>query len=116
MIKKKSFRPACDPDLRLVGAGCADFTESRHWPVATRRGLVADFGRGDHLGEGALIARFSLSHILSHPFIRRVLRYFIAFTPVAVVLIVFFGDIFARWASLVVRRCFFWNNISMVVV
>lgn len=50
--------------------------------------------------KGALIARFFIESHLSHPFIRRVLRYFIAFTPVALVLIVFFGDIFARWASL----------------
>jgi hypothetical protein len=47
-----------------------------------------------------VIARYFIESHLTHPFIRRVLRYFIAFTPVALALVVFFGGQFARWATL----------------
>lgn len=50
--------------------------------------------------KGIVIARYFIESHLTHPFIRRVLRYFIAFTPVALVLVVFFGSQFARWATL----------------
>ena len=50
--------------------------------------------------KGIVIARYFIESQLTHPFIRRVLRYFIAFTPVALVLVVFFGGQFARWATL----------------
>lgn len=50
--------------------------------------------------KGWLIARDFIEAELAHPFIRRVLQGFIAFTPVALLLIVFFGPQFARWATL----------------
>lgn len=50
--------------------------------------------------KGMLVARRFIEAELAHPFIRRVLWAFIAFTPVALVLIAFFGSQFARWATL----------------
>lgn len=50
--------------------------------------------------KGHLVARHFIEAELAHPFIRNVLRFFIAFTPIAIVLTTFFGDSFARLASL----------------
>lgn len=50
--------------------------------------------------KGHLIARHFIESHLAHPFIARVLSGFIAFTPLALLLIAFFGRNFARWASL----------------
>ncbi|ATE59141.1 hypothetical protein [Thauera sinica] len=50
--------------------------------------------------KGSLIARHFIEADLAHPFIRNVLRFFVAFAPIAIVLTAFFGDEFARWASL----------------
>ncbi len=50
--------------------------------------------------KGSLVARHFLESELAHPFIRNVLRGFIAFTPVALALTAFFGAQFARWATL----------------
>lgn len=50
--------------------------------------------------KGLLIARQFIEARLAHAFIARVLRGFIAFTPIALVLTAFFGSQFARWASL----------------
>ncbi|MDR2239604.1 MAG: hypothetical protein LBE33_04110 [Zoogloeaceae bacterium] len=50
--------------------------------------------------KGALVARYFIEANLTTPFIRNVLRVFIAFTPIALVLTAFFGASFARWATL----------------
>lgn len=50
--------------------------------------------------KGHLVARHFIEAELAHPFLRNVLRFFIAFTPIAIVLTTFFGDGFARLASL----------------
>ena len=50
--------------------------------------------------KGHLVARHFIEAELAHPFLRNVLRFFIAFTPIAIVLTTFFGDRFARLASL----------------
>ena len=50
--------------------------------------------------KGYLVARHFIEAELAHPFLRNVLRFFIAFTPIAIVLTTFFGDRFARLASL----------------
>lgn len=50
--------------------------------------------------KGALVARCFIESHIAHPFIRRVLNGFVAFTPVALVLTAFFGGQFARWATL----------------
>ena len=47
-----------------------------------------------------LVTRHFLEAERTHPFIRNVLRFFIAFTPIAIVLTTFFGDAFVRLASL----------------
>lgn len=50
--------------------------------------------------KGMLVARQFLEARLAHPYIRRLLLAFIAFAPLALMLIAFFGSQFARWASL----------------
>lgn len=50
--------------------------------------------------KGYLVARHFIEADLAHPFLRNVLRFFIAFAPIAIVLTTFFGDRFARLASL----------------
>ncbi|OHC63636.1 MAG: hypothetical protein A2040_14135 [Rhodocyclales bacterium GWA2_65_19] len=50
--------------------------------------------------KGWLIARQFIEIDLAHPFIRRVMRVFITFTPVALLLTVFFGRQLAGWATL----------------
>lgn len=50
--------------------------------------------------KGQLVARHFIEAELAHPFIRHVLRFFVAFAPIAIVLTAFFGEPFARWASL----------------
>jgi hypothetical protein len=50
--------------------------------------------------KGHLVARHFIEAELAHAFIRNVLCFFIAFTPIAIVLTTFFGDRFARFASL----------------
>jgi hypothetical protein len=50
--------------------------------------------------KGTLVARQFIESKLAHPFIARVLTGFIAFTPIALALTAFFGDHFARWATL----------------
>jgi hypothetical protein len=50
--------------------------------------------------KGSLVARNFIESDLAHPFIRNLLRGFIAFTPMALVLTAFYGQQFARWATL----------------
>lgn len=50
--------------------------------------------------KGRLVAHHFIEAELAHPFIRNVLRFFIAFAPIAIVLTAAFGEQFARWASL----------------
>lgn len=50
--------------------------------------------------KGSLVASRFIEAELATPFIRNVLRGFIAFTPLALVLTAFYGTQFARWATL----------------
>ncbi|THF55366.1 hypothetical protein [Pseudothauera rhizosphaerae] len=50
--------------------------------------------------KGTLVARHFIEAPLAHPFIRWLLRAFVAFAPLALVGIAFFGGEFARWATL----------------
>lgn len=50
--------------------------------------------------KGLLVARAFLDLSDLHPFLRRVLLVFIAFAPLALVLLDLFGPAFARWATL----------------
>lgn len=50
--------------------------------------------------KGSLVARHFIEAQIAHPFIRNVLRGFIAFAPLALLMIAFFGREFARWATL----------------
>ena len=50
--------------------------------------------------KGSLVARHFIEAELATPFIRNVLRAFIAYAPLALVLTAFFGPQFARWATL----------------
>lgn len=50
--------------------------------------------------KGWLVARHFIESHLAHPFIARLLQFFVAFVPLALLLTVFFGEWIARWASL----------------
>lgn len=50
--------------------------------------------------KGEMIARHFVETQIAHPFIRRVTHAFIAFTPAALILTTFFGQEFARFASI----------------
>lgn len=50
--------------------------------------------------KGALVARCFIESPVAHPFIRRVLRIFIAISPLALIATAFFGSTLARWATL----------------
>ncbi len=50
--------------------------------------------------KGLLVARVFIESHLAIPFIRKVLYLFIAFAPSALILIAFYGEEFARWATL----------------
>jgi len=50
--------------------------------------------------KGTLVARRFIESPLAHPFIAWVLRAFIAFTPLVLLLTAFFGGQFARWTTL----------------
>lgn len=50
--------------------------------------------------KGMLVARHFIEAHQAHPFIRRVVYGFVAFTPVALLLTAFYGQQIARWASL----------------
>jgi hypothetical protein len=50
--------------------------------------------------KGTLVARVFIESHLATPFIRNVLRVFISFAPLALILLAFWGVEFARWATL----------------
>ena len=50
--------------------------------------------------KGALVARCFIESHVAHPFIARVLRVFIAISPLALIATAFFGGTLARWATL----------------
>lgn len=50
--------------------------------------------------KGDLVARHFLERRQATPFIDRLLKGFVAFTPLALLFTAFFGREFARWASL----------------
>ncbi|MCG2576243.1 hypothetical protein LZ012_04460 [Dechloromonas sp. XY25] len=49
--------------------------------------------------KGAVIARCFIEAHVAHPFIARVLKVFIAVSPIALIITAFFGSTVARWAS-----------------
>ncbi len=49
--------------------------------------------------KGVLVARRFIEVGEAHPFIRRVVYSFVAFAPLALVLIAYFGDSLARWTA-----------------
>ena len=50
--------------------------------------------------KGALVARCFIESHVAHAFIARVLKVFIAVSPIALIATTFFGGTLARWASL----------------
>ena len=50
--------------------------------------------------KGVLVANRFIEVRLAHPFIRRVVAAFIAFTPLALLVVAYFGSQVARWATL----------------
>lgn len=49
--------------------------------------------------KGAVVARCFIEAHVAHPFIARVLKVFIAVSPIALIITAFFGSTVARWAS-----------------
>lgn len=91
-----SYRPLVNTWLVLVGLTMASVALSQHLHgTAWLQLLVAAIV----WIKGEIIARHFIEIRIAHPFIRRVIRTFVAFTPVALVLIAFFGREFARLAS-----------------
>ncbi|UCV28985.1 hypothetical protein [Ferribacterium limneticum] len=50
--------------------------------------------------KGALVARCFIESQVAHPFIKRVLKVFIAISPLALLATAFYGSTLARWATL----------------
>jgi hypothetical protein len=50
--------------------------------------------------KGAVVARCFIEAHVAHPFIARVLKVFIAISPIALIVTAFFGSTVARWASI----------------
>lgn len=49
--------------------------------------------------KGVVVARCFIESHVAHPFIARVLKVFIAVSPIALIVTAFFGSTVARWAS-----------------
>ncbi len=49
--------------------------------------------------KGVVVARCFIESHVAHPFIARVLKVFIAVSPIALIITAFFGSTVARWAS-----------------
>ncbi|RIX49592.1 MAG: hypothetical protein D3M94_00895 [Rhodocyclales bacterium GT-UBC] len=78
--------------LTLLSLGLGHWFHGAHWLPLLVAAIIWI--------KGQLIARHFIESHIAHPFIARVLAAFIAFTPLALLLIAFFGRDFARWASL----------------
>jgi hypothetical protein len=78
--------------LTLVSLGLGEWFRAAHWLPLLVAAII--------WLKGAMVARYFIESHLTHPFITRLLRVFIAIAPVALVLTAFFGDTLARWASL----------------
>ena len=50
--------------------------------------------------KGALVARCFIESQVAHPFIKRVLKVFIAISPLALLATAFYGSTLARWGTL----------------
>ncbi|WP_310491713.1 hypothetical protein [Dechloromonas sp.] len=50
--------------------------------------------------KGVVVARCFIESAVAHPFIARVLKVFIAVSPLALIATAFFGGTLARWATL----------------
>ena len=50
--------------------------------------------------KGALVARCFIESHIAHPFVARVVKVFIALSPLALIATAFYGGTLARWASL----------------
>ena len=78
--------------LTLLGLGLGQWFRGAAWQPLLVAAIVWI--------KGWLICRYFIESHLAHPFITRVLRGFILFAPIALVLTAFFGRQFARWATL----------------
>ncbi len=78
--------------LTLLSLALAHWQQGASWLPLLVAGII--WLKGD------LVARHFLESSRATPFIARLLRYFIAFTPLALIFTAFFGREFARWATL----------------
>jgi hypothetical protein len=54
--------------------------------------------------KGTVVARYFIESDLTHSFIRRLLKVFIAFAPLWLILTGFYGGQFAQWGSLFLKH------------
>lgn len=54
--------------------------------------------------KGTMVASYFIESDLTHPFIRRLLKVFIAFAPLWLILTGFYGGQFAQWGSLFLKH------------
>lgn len=78
--------------LTLISLGLGQWFHGAAWLPFLVAGIV--------WVKGSMVARYFIESHLAHPFIAWVLRVFIILAPAALVLTAFFGDQFARWATL----------------
>ena len=78
--------------LTLLGLGLGQWFRGVSWQPLVVAAIVWI--------KGWLVCRHFIESQLAHPFITRILRAFILFAPIALVLTAFFGSQFARWATL----------------
>ncbi|HSG22432.1 MAG TPA: hypothetical protein VLA64_05680 [Azonexus sp.] len=78
--------------LTLLGLGLGQWFRGAGWQPLLVAAIVWI--------KGWLVCQYFIESQLAHPFITKVMRAFILFAPIALVLTAFFGSQFARWATL----------------
>jgi len=78
--------------LTLISLGLSEWFRAARWLPLLVAAII--------WFKGVLVARCFIESQLAHPFIARVLKIFIAASPLALIATAFFGATLARWATL----------------
>lgn len=78
--------------LTLISLGLSEWFRDARWLPLLVAAII--------WFKGALVARCFIESHVAHPFIARVLRTFIAISPLALIATAFYGNTLARWATL----------------
>lgn len=78
--------------LTLLGLGLGQWFRGAGWQPLVVAAIV--------WVKSWLVCRHFIESHLAHPFITKMMRGFILFAPIALILTAFFGSQFARWATL----------------